>query len=114
MPITCKRRRKNAAFAGEIPAETETLNNSGTRERMVDMIKIMMISDMEQFLNKVQSCHGDVMLHLPDGTQCNLKSDHIAIQLLKMLHSTNRELDLSLTDARDFPIIMQYMMWSAA
>ena len=78
------------------------------------MIKIMLISNMEKFLEKIQSCHGDVLLHLPDDTVCNLKNDHTALQILTMLHSTNRELDISLTDVRDYGIIMDYMMSAAA
>ena len=78
------------------------------------MIKIMLISNMEKFLEKVQKCYGDVMLHLPDGSVCNLKTDHTAMQILTMLHSSNRELTLSLTDIRDYAIIMEYMMHAAA
>ena len=55
-----------------------------------------------------------MLLHLPDNTVCNLKNDHTALQILTMLHSTNKELDLSLTDVRDYGIIMDYMMSAAA
>lgn len=78
------------------------------------MIKIMLISNMEKFLERVQECHGDVLLHLPDETVCNLKKDHTAMQILKMLHSSNHELDISLTDARDYGPIMNFMMCAAA
>lgn len=78
------------------------------------MIKIMLISNMEKFLEKVQKCYGDVLLHLPDGTVCNLKDDHTALQLLKLVHTSNRELDISLTDVRDYPTIMKFMMDAAA
>ena len=78
------------------------------------MIKIMLISNMQKFLEKIQKCHGDVLLHLPDNTVCNLKNDHTALQILTMLHSTNKELDISLTDVRDYGIIMNYMMSAAA
>lgn len=78
------------------------------------MIKIMLISNMEKFLEKVQNCYGDVLLHLQDDTVINLKEDHTAIELLKMWHSSNRELDISLTDVRDYATIMNFMMSSAA
>jgi len=55
-----------------------------------------------------------VMLNLPDGSECSLKTDNTARQMLRMLHSENEELDLRLTDSRDFPIIMSYMMQAAA
>ena len=85
-----------------------------THERMVDLMKIMLIPDMDKFIEKVENCRGDVMLNLPDGSECNLKTDNTARQMLKMLHSENEELDIRLTDNRDFPIIMNYMMQAAA
>ena len=77
------------------------------------MLKIMLISDMEKFLEKVNSCHGDVLLHLPDGSTCSLKNDHTALQLLKMVKINNNGLNLTLTDVRDYPIMMNYMMSAA-
>ena len=77
------------------------------------MLKIMLISDMEKFLEKVQSCQGDVLLHLPDDTVCNLKEDHTAIQMLKMMQLDGKGLNLSLTDVRDYPIMVNYMMNAA-
>ncbi|MDY5220870.1 MAG: hypothetical protein ACI4O8_11830 [Aristaeellaceae bacterium] len=77
------------------------------------MLRIMLISDMEKFLEKVQSCQGDVLLHLPDGTVCNLKEDHTAIQMLKMMQLDGKGLNLSLTDVRDYPIMVNYMMNAA-
>lgn len=77
------------------------------------MLKIMLISDMEKFLEKVNNCHGDVLLHLPDDTVCNLKEDHTALQLLRMMKLNGKGLNLSLTDVRDFPIMMNYMMSAA-
>lgn len=77
------------------------------------MFKIMLISDMEKFLEKVNSCHGDVLLHLPDDTVCNLKEDHTALQMLRMMKINGKGLNLTLTDVRDFPIMMNYMMSAA-
>ena len=77
------------------------------------MLRIMLISDMEKFLEKVQSCQGDVLLHLPDGTVCNLKEDHTAIQMLKMMQLDGKGLNLSLKDVRDYPIMVNYMMNAA-
>ena len=78
------------------------------------MIKIMKIANMDEFLKNVQKCEGDVNLHLPDGTLCDLKKDHTAVQILSMLHSTNQELDISLTNPHDYAPIMRYMMCAAA
>lgn len=78
------------------------------------MIKIMQISNMEKFIEKIRMCQGDVFLCLPDGTECNLKTDHTALQMIKMLHSANEELPLRLTDPRDLAIMMRFMMSAAA
>ena len=78
------------------------------------MLKIMMISNVDKFLEKVRMCEGEVNLHLPDGSTCDLKSDHTAVQRLTLLHSINCELDISLSDPRDYAPIMRYMMGAAA
>ena len=78
------------------------------------MIKIMQISNMEKFIEKIRMCHGDVFLTLPDGTECNLKTDHTALQMIQMLHSANEELPLRLTAPRDFVVMMNFMMSAAA
>ena len=77
------------------------------------MIKIMLISNMEKFLEKIQKCHGDVLLHLPDDTVCNLKEDHTALQMLRMMKLNGKGLNISLTDVRAYPIMMNYLMNAA-
>ena len=77
------------------------------------MIKIMLIPNMEKFFEKVESCRGDVLLNLPDGSECSLKTDHTAQQIVRMLHSANEELDIRLTDERDFAPIVSFMMRAA-
>lgn len=77
------------------------------------MLKVMLIPDVERFLEKVQDCRGDVLLHLPDGSACDLKKDHTAAQMLKMLKNDANELNISLTDPRDYPIFLRYMMCAA-
>lgn len=78
------------------------------------MIKIMLIPNMEKFIERLESCQGDVMLNLPDGSECNLKTDRTAQQIVRMLHSENEALDLRLTDPRDYAPIMSFMMSAAA
>ena len=68
---------------------------------------------MEKFIEKVQSCHGDVLLNLPDGSTCDLKKDHTALQMLKMLKNNDNALDIRLTDPRDYPIFINYLMCAA-
>ena len=78
------------------------------------MIKIMLIPNMDKFISKIEACRGDVLLNLPDGSQCSLKNDHTAQQIVRMLHSANEELDIRLTDPRDYAPIMSFMMSAAA
>ena len=77
------------------------------------MLKVMLIPDMEKFIEKIQNCQGEVMLHLPDQSVCDLKNDHTALQMLKMLKNNQNELDISLTDPRDYPVLINYMMRAA-
>ena len=78
------------------------------------MLKIMKINDVDSFMEKVHDCRGEVNLHLPDGTVCDLKSDNTATQILRMLHTIDHELDITLTDPSDCVPIMRYMMCAAA
>ena len=77
-------------------------------------MKIMLIPNMEKFIEKVENCRGDVLLSLPDGSECSLKNDRAAMQIVKMLHSDNEELDLRLTDPEDCAAIINFMMQPAA
>lgn len=77
------------------------------------MLKVMLIPDMERFLEKVQDCHGEVLLRLPDESVCDLKKDHTAVEMIKMLKNNENALDISLTDPRDYPIFLDYMMRAA-
>ena len=78
------------------------------------MLKIMKIANVDSFMERVRDCRGQVNLHLPDGTVCDLKSDKTAAQILTLLHSIDHELDISLTDPSDCVPIMRYMMCAAA
>ena len=77
------------------------------------MLKLILIPDMEKFFDKIPNCHGDVLLHLPDGGVCNLKTDQTAVQMLKMLKNDANELNISLTDPRDYPVFLNLMMRAA-
>ena len=78
------------------------------------MLKIMKVSNMEKFLAQIGQCEGEVRLHLPDGSTCDLKNDHTAVQLLTLLHSTDHEMEISLSNPHDYLPLMNYMMCEAA
>ena len=77
------------------------------------MLKILMIPNTERFLEKVNSCNGDVVLHLPDESTCSLKNNHIATQMLRLMDVNKNGLTLSLTDPADVTIMLNYMVNAA-
>lgn len=77
------------------------------------MLKILMIPNTERFLEKVNSCNGDVVLHLPDESTCSLKNNHIATQMLRLMDVNKNGLTLSLTDPADVPLMLNYMVNAA-
>ena len=77
------------------------------------MIKLLLIPDADRFLEKVNSCNGDVVLHLPDDSTCSLKNDHVAAQMVRMMDISKDGLRLSLTDPADLPILFNYMVNAA-
>ena len=77
------------------------------------MLKILMIPNTDKFLEKVNSCNGDVVLHLPDKSTCSLKNNHIATQMLRLMDVNKNGLTLSLTDPSDVSIMLNYMVNAA-
>lgn len=77
------------------------------------MIKIKAISNMNRFFRTLERCRGDVILHLPDETTCNLSHDKTACQLLDMGDAAQKELTISLTNAGDFPLFLNFMLEAA-
>ena len=74
------------------------------------MLHIMSLPDRERFLNIVQHSRGEVLLRLPDGTDCDLKEDTGACQLLCSLELGPEGVSITLTDPKDLPRYLQYMM----
>ena len=74
------------------------------------MLQMMMLPDRERFLNIVDHSRGGVLLRLPDGTDCDLKTDPVARQMLRMLEPAAEGVTLRLTDPEDLPAYLRYMM----
>ena len=49
------------------------------------MLQMMMLPDRDRFLEIVEHSRGSVLLRLPDHTDCDLKTDPVARQMLRML-----------------------------
>ena len=77
------------------------------------MLKILLIPNTDRFLEKVNSCSSDVVLHLPDQSTCSLKNDRIAAQMLRMMDVNKNGLTLSLTNPSDYSIMLNYMVNAA-
>jgi hypothetical protein len=78
------------------------------------MFKIRWIPNMDKFLTVVSQSEGDVMLQMPEGEACNLKTDHTARQLLRLVKPGKDGLDISLSNPKDFASFVQYMMEASA
>lgn len=76
------------------------------------MFQIMMLPDAENFLHVVEHSRGQVLLHLPDNTRCDLKRDHTARQMIRAMRPGREGLCISLSDARDVPAFIDYMIGS--
>ncbi len=71
---------------------------------------IFFIPDTEKFINMVEKSQGDVIVHLPNGSQVNLKQNHTAKQLFQIMHPGQSGLNISLSDSDDVPVFLRYMM----
>lgn len=74
------------------------------------MLKFMFIPNKDSFLDTVMSCQGSVLLHLPDNTTCDLKTNPVARQMVKLLPPDQSNLKLSFSDARDYSRFIRYML----
>lgn len=73
------------------------------------MMTIFMMPDPEKFLKVVFQSRGQVLLHLPDGSRCDLKRSVVAGQLLRVMEPGREGLRISLTDQQDLPAFVRYM-----
>ena len=78
------------------------------------MIRLMNIHNVEKFLKLTEETRGDVMIHFNDGTQCSLRDNETAREMLRVLPVHNADIRLSLTDANDLPLVMEFMMEDCA
>ena len=74
------------------------------------MLQMMMLPDRDRFLEIVDHSRGSVLLRLPDHTDCDLNTDPVARQMLRMLDPAEEGVTLRLTDPEDLPAYLHYMM----
>lgn len=76
-------------------------------------IKILIVPNAEKFLSLAKQSCGDVLLHLPDGSQRSLKRDHIAQQMFRAMQPGQDGISVSFSDPGDAPAFLRYMMEAA-
>ncbi len=74
------------------------------------MFKILTMPNTEKFLSLVKQSCGDVLLHLPDGTQCSLKRDHTARQMFRTMQPGRDGISISFSNPGDTPTFLRYLM----
>lgn len=74
------------------------------------MLKLCIIPNKEKFMRCVYKSEGDVYLHLPNGSKCNLKTDTQAANMFKMMDVSKFGIDLSFSKPTDMPRFLKYMM----
>lgn len=77
------------------------------------MLHFLQIPNTERFLNLVDHSRGEVLLYLPDGSHCDLKQDPVARQMLRLMTPNGRGISVSLSNAKDTPRFLQYMLEAA-
>lgn len=77
-------------------------------------MKLFSISSTEKFLNLIKKSQGAVILHLPDGSQLDLKQSHTAQQIFQIMQPGQSGLHISLSDSADTPGFIRYMMEAGA
>ena len=77
------------------------------------MFTIMMLPSAERFLELTDQSCGEVLLHLPDGSLCDLKRNHTARQLLRTLRPGQGGLQISLSERSDAPAFLHYLQEAA-
>ena len=73
----------------------------------------MSIPNKEKFVKLIEECQGSVLLHLPDCTTLDLKSNSAARQMLKLLPCEGCSLHLSFSDPYDSSAFLSYMIQAA-
>jgi len=74
------------------------------------MLKFYSIPDPDKLLSVVDKSEGDVFLRLPDGGECNLKQEHVARELLRLMTPNKDGVNINLTNPSDAPAFLLYMM----
>ena len=74
------------------------------------MIKLVNVRNMDEFLNMVGQCRGDVTVHLAHYGDMHPKKHPENLELLEDLIPQNGELDISLEKPEDTVLILRSMI----
>ncbi len=76
------------------------------------MLTIYKITDYKQFMNTIQRCSGEVMMHLSHDKKVNLKKDENAMGMIEVMKPRENGILLSVTNKEDVSILVNYMVQS--
>lgn len=77
-------------------------------------MKLYKIQNTEKFLNVVDQSRGNVTLLLPDKTECDLKQNTLARELLKVVKPGSEGICIQLSDPDDAVKIMNFLIEQAS
>lgn len=80
---------------------------------MLTTLTFCTIPNTEKFLKIVSQSCGNVMLHLPDGSLCDLKQSNIAKQFIRMMSIGKDGLRVTLSRDTDVSCFIRYMQEAA-
>lgn len=80
---------------------------------MLTTLTFCTIPNTDKFLNMVAQSCGNVMLHLLDGSMCDLKQSNIARQFIRMMSIGKDGLRITLSKENDISSFIRYMQESA-
>lgn len=74
------------------------------------MLIFYSIPNPDKLLSLVDESKGDVFLRLPDGGECNLKQEHIAREMLRVLTPGEDGVKIDVSNPADAILFLMYMM----
>jgi hypothetical protein len=70
----------------------------------------MQIPNVEKLIEIIEQSCGNVLLHLPDNTICDLKNDCVALQFLKQEASKGNGVEIHLSGPKDYFEFVYYVI----
>ena len=66
--------------------------------------------DKNRFMKQVAASRGSIILHLDNGTTCDLKKDREASAIFQTMDAPKKGFSISVSDPADVPGFLRYML----